>query len=157
VSDGKQVTVTVKAGSGYDVPWIVFNGAPEDIKQQIILTFGFGAHEALELTLAELVVQATLSFQSQFVVARDLGGKVLGHERLDEGQAATAAETRQQIAESVASPDEATPLDDPLLAEIAEAESKDELTNIWKRNQAAFKARADIRQAVAARRAELGV
>jgi hypothetical protein len=69
--------VTIKYGKGYEETWAVFKGSPDEIREDIVTYFGFQRESTVELTLSELVVEATSLAHGKGNIARFLGGTII--------------------------------------------------------------------------------
>jgi hypothetical protein len=56
---GTGSNVSIKYDGGYGAPWLTLYGTPEEIREQIIVTFGYDRASVAEATVAELIVDAT--------------------------------------------------------------------------------------------------
>lgn len=142
--NGRRTTVTIKAGTGHNVPWLVFNGTPDEIRQDIVTTFGWDAGQAFDVSLAELVLNVSKHWQDVATVADKLDGQAVSGSRPKPIKKAEAP------APEAVRPDATT----DLIAQIKGAGSVDRLTELWKANRAAF-TNSDVKAAAAARRKEL--
>lgn len=156
----EKVTATIKADKGYDAPWLVFNGTPEEIRQQIITTFGFDTAWGTDIAISELVLEASKNFAATYRVSTELGGKAIKSSKTKAsgsapsgGSEATKGQLPAPAKEEKKEP--ADPQADPLLEQIAAATSLDDLTRIWKQNQKAFQQRPEVGKAVKERRAAI--
>lgn len=163
--NGRRTTVTIKAGAGHNVPWLVFNGTPDEIRQDIVTTFGWDAGQAFDVSLAELVLNVSKHWQDVATVADKLDGQAVSGSRPKPIKNADTAAS-QPLArgssfgggdrgmnppqQQTAQPDATT----DLIAQIKGAGSVDRLTELWKANRAAF-ANSDVKEAATARRKEL--
>lgn len=55
----RELTITLKYGKSYDDSWAVFKGTPNEVRDDIVSFFGFNRESVAELTLNDLVVEAT--------------------------------------------------------------------------------------------------
>src|SRR5690606_3029210 len=142
--NGRRTTVTIKAGAGHNVPWLVFNGTPDEIRQDIVTTFGWDAGQAFDVSLAELVLNVSKHWQDVATVADKLDGQAVSGSRPKpiKKAAATAPEAVQTDATA------------DLIAQIRGAGSVDRLSELWKASRAAF-TNSDVKAAATARRKEL--
>ena len=143
--NGRRTTVTIKAGAGHNVPWLVFNGTPDEIRQDIVTTFGWDAGQAFDVSLAELVLNVSKYWQDVATVADKLDGQAVSGSRPKPIKKAETPAT-----DEAARPDATA----DLIAQIKGAGSVDRLTELWKANRAAF-ANSDVKEAATARRKEL--
>src|SRR5690606_37709116 len=79
--NGRRTTGTFKAGAGHNVPWLVFNGIPDEIRQDIVTTFGWDAGQAFDVSLAELVLNVSKYWQDVATVADKLDGQAVSGSR----------------------------------------------------------------------------
>lgn len=133
------ITVTIKYGTGYDQPWVVFHGLPDEVKQDIIAFFGLASVSDTALTLSDLVVNATQVAHAVGAVASGLGATVIA----TEPAAPTAAEGTQASSsdpwvQASTAPTEAVGEPAPLLAQIDQAPTVRALERLWLDNQDAF-------------------
>lgn len=163
------VTVTLKAGKGYEAPWLVFRGSIAQVRSDVIAAFGF-AEQAFEQTLAELTVTAGEHLRGTRAVAATMGGVIApdaaGGPPWDAAKEAevmaaapkgddpwTTAEQQGSTPAQAAPAPEAP--SDPLLAEIDKAESLDAIQRLWSREPERFKEEG-VQAAVNARRVAAG-
>lgn len=71
------VTVTLKAGKGFDDPWIVVKGGVREVHEQLLAVMGWDASKIDELPLASTVLAASDTWHAQANVAGELGGRFL--------------------------------------------------------------------------------
>ncbi|MEU5433805.1 hypothetical protein AB0G73_10550 [Streptomyces sp. NPDC020719] len=133
-TEGRGISVTIKWGKGYEDTWAVFRGDPEGIRSQIVEFFGFMCESVTELTLSELVVEATSIAHGTGNIARYLGGTIVPQSELHEPQAgdpwaAATAPEPQATKESASG---------WILGEIENASSIEALQRLWAANQSAF-------------------
>lgn len=131
MSDAAELTVTFKYGKGYEETWAVFKGKAQDLRQQILDYFGMDSSEFSDLTLHDVVLEATRIAHADRTVMTSLGGKV-----------ATKSERAQERAQEPASqaksePEGPTP-EQALIARLEAAETVDGLKRLWAENKALF-------------------
>lgn len=157
----RNVSVTLKAGKGYDAPWVVITGDnAEEVRRNVAEVVNLDLGTADRYSLAEVVVFAAEAFQGTSNVVADLGAAPLDAAELDkveqpaggsesgDGWAAAKAKrgtSKPEAASDTAgggqdAPSEATGApetdEDPVLRAIAQAPDKDALRRIWARNKA---------------------
>lgn len=117
--DTAPVTVTIKGPGRYDQPWIVFRGDNDTCAATIREAFGIDDDG---YTVWETVMKASSIAQAHGEVSAQLGGTPIGQGKPagNEGD------------------DKADPTN-YLLKQIDEAKSKDELKDLYARNQELFK------------------
>lgn len=71
------VTVTLKAGKGYDDPWIVVKGSVHEVHERLLELMGWDASKVDELPLASTVLAASDTWHAQANVSSGLGGRFL--------------------------------------------------------------------------------
>lgn len=131
--EGRGITVTVKYGKGYEESWVVFRGPSiTQVREDIIDYFGMDRASVSELTLSDVVVNATNLAHGKGNVAAALGATVIKSGPTPTEAPATSAwaQAAQQEAEA--------PAVNPMLAQIAATTSTDELRRLWAANQSAF-------------------
>lgn len=129
---GGEVTATVKFGKGYDDPWLVFRGDPDQISEQVIASFGLEETEGL--TLAELIVNASKQAQAVRAASAGLGGSVISQ---GNGR-------RNAWAEAAGSTEPAQPERNPLYGKLEEVTDVAALKELYARNKAAFDGDAEL-------------
>ncbi|MEV1109916.1 hypothetical protein AB0I95_14835 [Micromonospora sp. NPDC049751] len=136
---GRSVTATIKYGKGYEHTWLVFKGQPHEVREDVVSAFGLPPEQHEELTLHEIVVNATTVAHGVGNVAGKLGGTVLAQGKQDSppwNTSSPAESSGDPWAQAQATP--AAPAENPLLALIKNAEDVPSLQRIWAENQAAF-------------------
>ena len=148
------VTVTIKHGKGYQDTWSVFKGLPHEVREDLISYFAIPEEQHFELSLHEVVVNATTLAHGVGNVAGKLGGTVLskGNDSPPWDTSTSAAKGGDPWAQAKAEP--AKPEEHPLLTQIKNAADVPSLQRIWAENQDAF-ADAAIMDAWKARGKEL--
>ena len=132
-----EVTVTIKAGKGYEDSWYVFRGDAEAVKEQLIGFFALDRASVASLSPFETAVNARQIAQSISDVSAKLGAVAIGAVPSGPSANAEAAALGTAPADDPwAEADE--PVRNPLYGRIEAATSKDELKLIWAENQAAF-------------------
>ncbi|MFI5942219.1 hypothetical protein ACIBCB_18445 [Streptomyces uncialis] len=124
------VSVTIKYGQGYQDTWAVFRGTPSDVRAQVLDFFGFECQLVTNLTLSELVVEATSIAHGTGDIAGILGGRIVPPEATDREQKEDPWAQTQDAAPSGGSP--------WIVAEIERQENVADLQRLWAANQAAF-------------------
>lgn len=125
------ITATVKM-DGKDAPWLVFHGAPSEVRSNIIEAFGMDAEAVQDWTVLDLTVEASRVAKAQSNVAHGIGGRPLtkGEGQSKAPEAWEAARSGQVEPE----PEQRNPLFDA----IEQAGTVDELKALWADNKAAF-------------------
>lgn len=77
-----EVTVTMKAGVGYDAPWMVFRGTVGAVEQAVADAFGWTGYDAREFTLADGVVAMGKTLAGKWAVADVLNARQLAGDGL---------------------------------------------------------------------------
>lgn len=121
--DGAGIGVTIKTGKGYEDTWITFRGSPKQIREDICATFGMECANVADLSLFDVVVNATTIAHGTSTVASKLGGTVVSNK-------AKAEEPKEE--------QPAEPEANPILAQIEACADTDALRRLWAENQAAF-------------------
>lgn len=140
------MSVTIKAGKGYEETWQVFHGNIWQIRADLIAYFGINVDYASGLTLHELVVAATHVAHGTGNVAAILGGTPISVTESLTGEPTGKDAWDKVVGDSerdTAPPygGSPTPDADPNLALIGQleaAESVEGLKKLWVENQAAF-------------------
>lgn len=148
------VQATLKAGKGYDAPWLNFQGGTADeVKRHIAEAVGMDLSVAEAHSLAEVVVFGNETFAGTSNVVRDLGATPVAVERTevsptttggseDKGvwEQAKAKKTKKAPAKPTkpAVSEEQEEPGDPILAAIAEAKSVAALRRLWSQNKGAW-------------------
>ncbi|MFK0099256.1 hypothetical protein [Streptomyces sp. NPDC091040] len=143
------ITITIKYGKGHEDTWAVFRGTPETVRSWITEHFGFKPEMVAELTLSELVLEATNIAHGKGNLAAYLGATVIPASQLDRPQAA------DPWSQAEAAP--AAPKDSGstwALAEIKKQASIADLQKFWAGNQSFF-ADPEVMTAYKARGREL--
>ncbi len=131
------ISVTIKYGKGYEQTWVTFQGSGERVRDDILSYFGMDRLKLANLTLSELVVNATGIAHGVGNVAAGLGAMVAPDAQSGVESPAVSASATDPWTEAANRAAEAAPAN-PLLAEIATAATIDALKAIWARNQSAF-------------------
>ncbi|MFJ1932606.1 hypothetical protein ACIOGZ_08000 [Kitasatospora sp. NPDC088160] len=119
MADEGRITVTIKYGKSLDDSWAVFRGSAEQVEQDIASFFGLNCESVTNLSLSELVVEATQAAQSTAAIVRGLGARIIP-------QPASGPTPPQDTATG------------GLLEQIERCASTDALKALWATNQAAF-------------------
>lgn len=136
---GRGITVTIKYGKGYEHAWAVFRGLPHEVRQDVIAYFGL--EDTSELTLSEVVLNASQLAQGKGLVASKLGGTaVSGGSEGAAGNDVWAAAASGSGGPSGASqgPSDEEKEAARVKALIEGTDSLDGLKRVWAENQAAF-------------------
>jgi hypothetical protein len=131
------ISVTIKYGKGYEQTWVTFQGSGEQVRADVLSYFGMDRLKLANLTLSELVVNATGIAHGVGNVAAGLGAMVVPDAQSGVESPAVSASATDPWTEAANRATEAAPAN-PLLAEIATAATIDALKAIWARNQSAF-------------------
>lgn len=131
---GRGITVTVKYGTGYDQPWVVFHGLVEEVRDDIVSFFGIQRENVVNLTLSDLVVNATSAAHGVGALASSLGATVIESRPHDPQVPADDA----WVQASSSAPAEKEPAGQALLDRIGQAPDVPALQRLWVENQAAF-------------------
>ncbi|MDG4783231.1 hypothetical protein O7614_26580 [Micromonospora sp. WMMD961] len=131
--------MTIKHGKGYQDTWSVFKGQPHEVREDLIDYFSIPYDQHNDLSLHEVVVNATTIAHGVGNVAGKLGGTVLSQGKQDSPPWNTSSPAKSggdPWAQAQSTP--AVPAENPLLALIKNAEDVPSLQRIWAENQAAF-------------------
>lgn len=126
------ISVTIKYGEGYKDTWAVFRGPSQVVRSQIVDYFGFDSEPVTNLTLSELVVEATSIAHGTGNIAGMLGGRIVPQE------SAPAASDPWAAASAAPAP---APQEEPngwILGEIAKQTNITDLQKLWAANQSFF-------------------
>ncbi|WP_263729939.1 hypothetical protein [Cellulomonas sp. SG140] len=147
----KQVasTATIKFDKGYDAPWYVAYGSPEEIKAELIDAFGLDGASDAGLTTAEVIVEASRVARNLWTASSKLGGQIIGIEDNRQPIPATnpmtatspTGEAAWDAAESAGAGKDDPPFEpnvDPLISRIRTVATKAEFALLWKANTARF-------------------
>lgn len=161
-SEGRGVTATVKYGSGFEQPWLVFHGSVREIQKDIINAFGF--EEDSHGNLHELVLAAVAKAQGDAPASQPKGRSTSNWKKPAAKPAAAApAEDEQTVTHDEAVANVETGLDATveseesaphphaaLLTSIAEADSKRRIAELLRvdANKAAYASDPDVKEAV---------
>ncbi|MER5632181.1 hypothetical protein [Streptomyces nitrosporeus] len=130
----RSVTVTMKSGAGYDDWWAVFRGANHEIYDDVSVFFGLERESVANLSLHELVTEASKLAQGTSMITRELGATVV-----PASQPATTGEDPWAAAQTTAAlPAASAGAATALLEQVAACQTTDELKRLWATNQAAF-------------------
>lgn len=134
--------VTIKYGKGYEETWAVFDGTTESVKANIVSYFDMSSESVADLSLSDIVVNATAIAHNQGNIVKTLGGTVIS--------AKTASKmTEGETAAPAAEPEPEGP--HPLVAQVEAQESVATLQRLWAENKAAFDALPDLMAAYRAK------
>ncbi|MFI1655603.1 hypothetical protein ACH4ZU_11950 [Streptomyces sp. NPDC020472] len=132
-ADGS-IGVTIKYGRGYEDTWAVFRGSVEQVRAQICGFFGFECKDWTDLSLSDLVVNATNLAHGKGNIASALGAQVISSipptkvPDDDPWVAASAAKAEKPTDNGSAW----------ILGEIEKQSSTEDLKKLWAANQAMF-------------------
>ncbi|MFF4528200.1 hypothetical protein ACFY1P_02910 [Streptomyces sp. NPDC001407] len=127
------ISVTIKYGEGYKDTWAVFRGPSEVVRAQIVDYFGFDSEPVTNLSLSELVVEATSIAHGTGNIAGLLGGRIVP-EQAAPAQATGAPDPWAQAEQ----PDAKEEPHGWILGEIAKQASIADLQRLWASNQSFF-------------------
>ena len=144
-------SATIKYGSGYEAPWFVAHGTPDQIRRQIKDAFDLHPEEGREVSLAELVALAAVSAQSIYSLAKGLNAKPVSDE---------PGTTRRSGGQKTRSKPNERPVDaerpnEGVHQEIEAAGSLDDLKLAWAQAQDAFSNDKALQAAYNAKHKEL--
>ncbi|WP_329022486.1 hypothetical protein [Streptomyces sp. NBC_00690] len=125
------MSVTIKYGQSYQDTQVAFHGPPADVRAQIIDFFGFECQHVTNLTLSELIVEATSIAHGTGDIAGILGGRIVPPEAPADPEG--KEDPWNQAQESAPSSGSAW-----IVAEIERQKSVADLQRLWAANQAAF-------------------
>jgi hypothetical protein len=158
------VSVTLKAGTDFDAPWLVCHGSVIDVYAQVVKAMGWEDRDDLaELTLAGLMVNAANELHGLYNAAKGLDATVTSNKRGRGGRPRSNPKAWQNSdgdeapAEQKSESKEKTPKD-IALEQIAACESTTALKRWWAEDaQGAniFAAEEEVRAAWKARGSEL--
>jgi hypothetical protein len=132
------MTVTIKYGTGYDEPWAVFHGRPDEIQEDLTAYFGIPSDAVQGLTLSEIVVNATAMAHGLSAVVSGLGATVVASQPQASTSPPTAAAAPDAWEQASTSPAPEQPAADPILASIQNAQDIQSLQRVWAENRDAF-------------------
>ena len=131
------VTVTLKAGKGYDDPWIVVKGSVRDVHERLLELVGWDASKVDELPLASTVLAASDTWHAQNNVARELGGRFLSEstgEPVDYGSRVEDVQTAAGVPAEIAGNDAAVTVWNAMQS----ATSEEQMKALWKDRRLTF-------------------
>lgn len=146
-----ELTWTLKQSKSYEASWAVFKGAPEDVKNDMIQSYGLNAEELKDATTFEVAALAEQVMQGLGNVKETLGARVL-----NAGPDSAPAYYQTEVPQSEAKAD---PEPDPhasIHADISDASTKEALRAVWARNKEAFNDDSSLMDHVNERLKELG-
>lgn len=135
---GRGITVTIKYGKGYEQTWAVFHGLPDEVREDIVSFFGMQGENVVNLTLSDVVVNATSIAHGVGTIAATFGATVIASETRKPEPAAVDTGSDAWAQASAPRQADETPAANPVLASIAQAPDVPALQRIWAENQAAF-------------------
>ena len=158
------MSITLKASTGYDAPWIVFDGLPGEQRDEILACFGLtedteiSGGKVADLSLAQLTVYAASLFATYY--SQGVGGQAGGSPWKGRSGATTASQGKGKAKPAEASEKPAeTPSEDDIqkgiLDLIENATTKDELKAVVRDHGDNIKADETLRDALKARNAAL--
>lgn len=137
------LSVTIKYDKNHDATWAVFQGSPEQIREDIVSYFGFDRDTVATLSLHGLVIEATNVAHGTGLIASKLGATVVKEELND--RPATPSNPQGDPWAEAAGTQPATPAAQPvsdpnawIKGEIAKKATLDDLKKLWAANQAMF-------------------
>lgn len=139
---GRGIGITIKYGKGYEETWATFQGTPAEVRDDIVDFFGLDAASVADLTVSDIVVNATGIAHAKGNTVAGLGGKVIS--RNSTPAATPAADEAQQSTGDDPWANADQPADEPkveptILEQIAEQQTVKDLQLLWSSNQEAFK------------------
>lgn len=137
---GRGITVTIKYGKGYEQSWVVFHGLAEEIRDDIVSFFGMQRENVVNLTLSELVVNATSVAHGLGNLAAGLSATVVESRSMEPAAhmaSAASVATSDAWAQAATTTPE-SPAAPSLFDDISRAPDVPALQRFWAENQAAF-------------------
>lgn len=133
MADGSNVTL--KAGRGYESPWITIYGTPDEVRSQIQGYFGLSPEEVAGRSVAELVIEASSRLQ-ELAAGGALGkiGTPIQEPRQGRARPHVSAAGRGGVEPE---PEGGNRV---LLEEISIAGSREAVIEVYSRNKGAFEA-----------------
>lgn len=132
---GRGVTVTLKFGGGFEYPWVVLRGTPDEVKQDIAQIFGFESASVADATIASVIRDAA---QEALALGNALAGLGAQPVRRNSGGSKGGSKSQPDEAQAdVAAAAAADPLAE-LKKAIDDAADIDALKVLWAENQEAF-------------------
>lgn len=149
---GRGVTVTIKYGAGFDQPWLVFRGLPQEVRDDLIESFGLDRAENLKIPLSGVVLNATQVAHAKGSIGSTLGATSVSESASDSTSAKPSAPastndeaqadpwaSATEAAQEAAAKEEAADPNKILRDTIDGISSLDDLKALWADNQEAFK------------------
>jgi len=143
------MVLTVKYGKGYEAPWAVFHGQPNEVREDIATWFGIEPSAVVELTGSELAINVSQLAQGKGNAASVLGAVVINSAPgVQVAAPASGVDVWAGLDNgTVTAGTEEWPLDSEerdhpfatVINEIAKAGDTKELQRVWAANQPAFK------------------
>ncbi|MFI2674004.1 hypothetical protein ACH5AU_31360 [Streptomyces albidoflavus] len=130
----RSVQVTVKSGREQDDWWAVFRGANHEVYDDLSVFFGLDSENVTNLSLHELVSEASKLAQGAALITKGLGATPIPAPQPSAGDPWTEAAHPAAPAEVSAAQDSTT----ALLDQVAACATTEELKRLWATNQAAF-------------------
>jgi hypothetical protein len=142
VPNRMSATVKVPESKRYaaDNPWLVFEGTPASVRDQIIEAFGLEQQEGL--TVFDVLLNAQLLASSAGAVSQGLGGRVIKDQGSESGSIAGNSAPEGSAEEKPKS---------SLFERVEEQGSRAELKALWAANKAEFDADPELMAAWKAR------
>ncbi|GAA0967350.1 hypothetical protein [Actinocorallia libanotica] len=144
----RSVSVTIKYGKEEDEPCAVFEGTPQQIREDIIEYFGMPRESVEGLPLNEVVVNATRTAQALDLIRSQLGGVIIpqpeakpasGPEPADPWAAASGTAKSDPPWDPDPAPNAEPPNPNAwILGEIEKQTTVEGLKKLWAENQAMF-------------------
>ncbi|MEU0739274.1 hypothetical protein [Streptomyces sp. NPDC006134] len=129
----RSVTVTVKSGKNHDDWWAVFRGTSYEVYEDVATFFGFERESVTNLSLHELVNEASKTAQGVATFVRELGATIVPSPK-----PAAPSEDPWAAAQAAPAPSHEQGPASALLEQIAACQTTDELKKLWATNQQAF-------------------
>lgn len=130
-----EISVTIKHGGRHEDPWLVVRGTPQRVKAQLIEFFDLdekGTGEYDSKSPSDVLYEAVKQADAEYAATKQLGGRVVRK------SSAAKAEPKQEDSPPW-SEERAEEKANPILAQIEQINTVDDLKLLWAENQAAFK------------------
>lgn len=151
-------TVTLKAGTGFDSPWLVVYGNPSAQRRQLLEAFAI--EDDPELSLVELSAKLAVDFQAIYALAKGGGTQQTGGRKVSSTRSKSSTATADSATSAEAAPEEPAAVESegeqhPALAKIAAATTPLELKAVWAKYMDDFKDNTELQSAYRDKRNEL--
>ncbi|MGW3323865.1 hypothetical protein [Streptomyces virginiae] len=137
--------VTIKYGKGYDDSWVVFEGATQQIRADVLDYFGMDPESQRGLSLSSIVVNATNLAHGKGLIATQLGATVVEETSTEPTKPTSdpwaAAAGASSASRANRASDAGPQKEDPnayILGEIAKQTKVEGLKQLWAANQSFF-------------------